>query len=109
MKFKKQYDVLESDTEEFFGDYLVDDSGYESLESLLERCIRDGRALPEHSSGLVDDFEADSDLELSDRVDQVLFPEDYAQVEQPGHGSLNNINEQPEAEKRSEAKQEANG
>lgn len=96
MKYKKQYDILEPDFEVNESDYLVDETGYESIEDLLARCMRDRVPLPTQTPGLVEDLEADNDLVYDDRIDQALYPEDYEQMEPVKDTSdlQTNINEQ---------------
>lgn len=105
VKFKRMYDEYVPDYEQVYGDYLVDDQGYEPLMDLLKRCIRDNLPVPERSPGLVEDIEADKDLVYDDRIDQALFPEDYQSVQavQPVSDWQNNINETKEVAQPSEA------
>lgn len=94
MIYRKQYDFIVPDFEEVAGDYLVDDTGYESISDLLARCIRDGRPLPDRTPGLVEDFEVGDNFEINEDIDRVLFEEDYPQAEQPEDRLVTNISEQ---------------
>lgn len=101
MKYKRQYDLFEADFEVNNGDYIVDTSNYESLEDLLARCVRDMRPVPDHTPGLVEDYEVTDDFILSDKSDKVLFPEDYQieniqPVDQTVNDCQNNFSEQNE-------------
>lgn len=99
MRFKKQFEEFTPDFEVNEADYIVDDSGYESLPDLLARCIRDARPLPEHSVGLVEDVEIGDKFVYDDASDAALFPEDYIDNPQPVQAEdrlSNNISEQAE-------------
>lgn len=92
MKYRKQYDDLEPDYEFNEGDYLVDDTGYESIPDLLARCIRDRVPVPTQTPGLVEDYEVDGDLEYTDDLDKALYPEDYIDEQPVSDANVNQLN-----------------
>ena len=105
VKFLKQYDEIPLDYEQNGGDYIVDDSGYESISELLARCMRGEMSLPDNTAGLVEDVEVGEGFNYEKDGDRAFFPEDVQQQQsepalQPSSDLADNINEseqQPEA------------
>lgn len=105
VRFLKQFDEIPLDYEQNGGDYIVDDSGYESIPELLARCMRGEMSLPDSTAGLVEDIEVGENFDYEKNGDRAFFPEDVLQQEsepaaKPSSDLADNINEseqQPEA------------
>ena len=105
VRFFKQYDEIPLDYEQNGGDYIVDDTGYESIPDLLQRCMRGEMSLPDSTVGLVEDVEVGEGFNYEKDGDRAFFPEDVQQQEsetavKPSSDLADNINEseqQPEA------------